>query len=147
MRIKQLAVAMLIGFAMAAPDDSSTKPTDEDKTTDGDTTKPTKDETTKPEVDPENDDIDTTITYDLSDECARCIKGGYVYCFQGTDGQTLASGTTAPTSECAQTVATSTKQTDTSYTCSNFYTDVEYALTMCYQSQAVCGSEQKIAFS
>lgn len=101
MKLKQLAVAMLIGLACAAtddkttkpaegdkkptddttkPDDSTTKPTDgETKPTD-DTTKPT-DDSTKPKVDPENDDIDTTITYDLSDECARCIKGGYVYCF------------------------------------------------------------------
>lgn len=45
---------------------------------------------------------DTTVTYDATLKCGKCIKGGFNFCFVGTDGDVLASGATDPTATCCQ---------------------------------------------
>jgi hypothetical protein len=89
---------------------------------------------------------DTTVTYDASLKCGKCIKGGYNYCFVGTDGDVVASGGSEPTATCCED-STCNTASDSDYVCSSTYTDAEYALTMCPQKQDNCGTNQTVTFT
>ena len=45
---------------------------------------------------------DTTVTHDASLKCGKCIKGGFNYCFAGSDGDVVASGDTEPSGTCCK---------------------------------------------
>lgn len=72
-----------------------------------------------------------TITYANSLKCGQCIKGGYIFCTQGADGETVASGSSAATATCCQDAQNCAALSDQSYTCSTTYSDAEFAMSMC----------------
>jgi hypothetical protein len=89
-----------------------------------------------------------TITFDTTLNCGKCILGGFSYCFQGGDGMTVATGVTPPTGECCQRGDTGCAPlSDTSYSCSQTYRDLNYAITMCPQIEDTCGNKQSMALA
>ena len=85
------------------------------------------------------------VVYANTLKCGQCVKGGYNFCFQGTDGDVVAAANAAPTSTCCED-GTCTEASNTAYSCSAAYSDVEYALSFCPQKQAKCGDKQEVTF-
>ena len=79
-------------------------------------------------------------------KCGKCIRGGFVFCFEGTDGDVVADGGRDPTSKCCEDDQC-TEASNDAYVCSNTYSDQTYALSMCPQKQDKCGSNQEVEFS
>jgi hypothetical protein len=86
---------------------------------------------------------DSVVTYASTLKCGACVKGGFVFCFQGADGDTYTSA--APTNKCCQDTSCS-EYSDNTYNCSAAYSDKEYALSFCPQPQNVCGTNQSVEF-
>lgn len=90
---------------------------------------------------------DTTVTHATTLKCGQCIKGGYNFCYLGTtDGPVITNGGSEPTSTCCADTSCS-QNSDATYMCSSQYSDKEYALQMCPQKQAVCGTNQTMEFT
>lgn len=70
--------------------------------------------------------------YDASYKCGKCIKSGFNFCHTGTHGQAMASGDIPLTSTCCEN-GECPEASDAAYHCSNTFTDVDYALSMCPQ--------------
>jgi hypothetical protein len=85
------------------------------------------------------------ITYDAGLKCGGCIKGGFNYCFEGTDGESVAIDAAVPTNTCCED-GECDEASNEAYTCSLTYSDVDYALTMCPQKQDKCGTKQEVDF-
>jgi hypothetical protein len=81
---------------------------------------------------------DTVVTHAENLKCGKCIKGGFNFCFEGSDGDVVASGASAPAQKCCADDQCA-ENTNAAYICSSTYADKEYALQMCPQPQARCG--------
>jgi hypothetical protein len=86
-----------------------------------------------------------TVTYASTLKCGKCIRGGYVFCFQGTEGQ-MFNGTD-PTTNCCQTESGCTQISTSGWVCSNGFSDPDYALSMCPFKNSTCGQNQNNTFS
>ena len=82
------------------------------------------------------------ITYSADLKCGKCIKGGFIYCVEN-EGEVVADGETEGGASCNED-DTAADVVDGVYTCSNTFSDTEYALTICPQKQNKCGSNQDI---
>lgn len=89
---------------------------------------------------------DSVVAYDATLKCGQCVKGGYNFCFQGSDGDVIADGGEEPLSTCCEDNSCS-EFTDDTYQCSMAYSDIAYALTFCPQKQAVCGEDQTVDYT
>ena len=78
-------------------------------------------------------------------KCSKCIRGGFTFCFEGTDGEAIAVDGVAPTEKCCE-ADTCDEASNEAYTCSNSYSDATYALSMCPQKQDKCGATQEVDF-
>ena len=92
-----------------------------------------------------------TITFDASLKCGKCIKGGFVFCTKGGDGEVVADdgkGVPAAATCCEDsTEAKCSVIKDTAYTCSNTYTDADLARSMCPFREKSCGKKKTIEFT
>jgi len=90
-------------------------------------------------------DIVDNESFDASMKCGQCIKNGYGYCHRGTYGQTVSTVGIAPSGTCCEDDQCA-EASDADYQCSFTFTDTEYAMSMCPQKQAICGTKQTIEF-
>jgi hypothetical protein len=92
-------------------------------------------------------------TYAENLPCTTCITGGWNYCFKGRDGDRSKSGDDSSWDLEYKWQATCCKDNTCSemnkrgYTCSAFYRQREYALTMCPESRRKCGSKKEVRFN
>lgn len=76
--------------------------------------------------------------------CGKCLKGGWGYCFEGTDGAVL---DTEAASECCETEEGCASSTSSSYTCSFGYENKEFRMTFCPSLKSKCGEKQNFEFA
>lgn len=90
---------------------------------------------------PEN----VTIPFTQSLGCGACIKGGYIFCAFGKEGNEYA--TTLPTTKCCQNSTNCPEATNSNYTCSNAYADKTYSKFVCPFVKANCGNYSNLNFT
>ena len=66
--------------------------------------------------------VEERFSYDETLLCGKCIRGCFVFCFRGTDGDTIADGGRDPVSKCCQDDRCAEIRDDT-YVCSSTYSD------------------------
>lgn len=78
--------------------------------------------------------------------CGACIKGGWNFCFKGTDAQVVED--TEPQKKCCEdaTEAKCPEVVDPSWSCSSSYADQDYALTFCPFKKKKCGDTAEVTF-
>jgi len=88
--------------------------------------------------------LDVTFSSDL--ECGSCIRGGYIYCVEGSDREVVSSDDTAPAGICCEGSGSCDEQYDDNYTCSNTYSDSTFALMLCPFKKSSCGKTSDFSF-
>jgi hypothetical protein len=92
-----------------------------------------------------------SATYNSAAKCGYCIENDNVFCYVGnTEGEVVEEGATYPTNYCCETYdsttfactrgSSSTVTLDSSYICSDGYTDADFAKSVCPQRKSKCGS-------
>ncbi len=71
-----------------------------------------------------------TLAYKASLGCGACIRGGYIYCVPGAAGSDESSWGNK-TATCCKDEATCTQAKDSTYTCSNAFSDPVLAKNIC----------------
>jgi hypothetical protein len=87
-----------------------------------------------------------TVTWALTLDCGVCIKAGYVYCTNATEGTQY---TTKPDSYCCKdnTTTNCKYQSWSNMTCSNSYSNKAYSKFLCPYMSSNCGSNNTISLS
>lgn len=85
------------------------------------------------------------IAHSTDLKCGKCIKGGYNYCFQGSDTQEFDDASTLTATCCAD--ETCSEASDATYTCSMAYSDGDYAMTFCPFKKDKCGGVSAVEFT
>ena len=96
---------------------------------------------------PLKDTSDNAVfTYTSTEKCAACIAGGYKYCVQGFDNQTISPIGLDPSSVCCQATGCS-QESNVGFSCSSTFTSPSYALGACPHKQSKCGSKNYFQYN
>jgi len=96
-----------------------------------------------PEEYPEN----VNITYSSTLACGACVRGGYIYCYKGSEGEVQNTAPAAANQKCCQTEASCTEATNTAWSCSNLYTDKTFGKNVCPFIKPYCGNSSTITLN
>jgi hypothetical protein len=87
---------------------------------------------------------DVQIDYSSTLKCGACIRGGFVYCVNGKEGD---ADLATKASFCCQSSSGCTQTTNPAWTCSNIYSNKILAKNLCPFSKTSCGDNANITFS
>ncbi len=88
---------------------------------------------------------DIRITWAATLGCGACINGGYTYCVQGKEGDDFTGKTVTQTCCRDSTSANCPQVSNTTWTCSNIFSDRMTAKGLCPYKSTSCGSNLSIS--
>jgi len=87
---------------------------------------------------------DVQIDYNANLKCGACIRGNYLYCVNGKEGDADLS---TKQQVCCQSAANCPQATNSAWTCSNTYQNKMLAKNLCPFNKANCGPSSNISFA
>jgi hypothetical protein len=87
---------------------------------------------------------DVQIDFNANLKCGACIRGNYLYCVNGKEGDADLS---LKPQVCCQSAANCPQATNTAWTCSNAYSSKMLAKNLCPFNKANCGPSNNITFA
>jgi hypothetical protein len=88
-----------------------------------------------------------TIPFKVTLGCGACVRGSYIFCYKGVEGEILNASLSATNQKCCMNATDcATEIANLNWTCSNLFTDTTFAKFACPFIKTNCGPNNTINF-